>query len=675
MTFFVAAAIYDLTDPADSGQGSCEDLRTESVCVAAQSPLYYIERRCSWVPIDHEGYNGFYCRLRSYNQSWRSIIIAALIIHALSVPVLLILRSLLTKVVFRHTRVLSLKTVKELREGDDTPMQESLDLKFRIKAARDLELLKCKLFQHRLECCSSNSVSLEDFNRQWNLQEGTDEVEFFGRGFPTESSILRDLELTNRDAFEMHPRNSYRVDEEQFDSRLINILYRDFLDVTNRLILKEKWDRDHPRFSTVHRITRLLGLFGLVLVATMMSVYICYFAVRRDETVQTLWLWSCFVWFLLDFILICPFLVLYFEVFSPLRLDRSIQTIKDILVGVLSDTHSVPLEDEKKYPASPKNFNSVVFLLSAYRISQWNLKQSKVAKKISRMISQAPRHLIIESLQANNGKVCSEDAHSFPIMKERNWSTTGIYLSLYDLLRCMSDFYMILIPTTIRRCAEESVLVLASAMLVFGAIKWGESSYVLWMILPLSLVGASLIILVVVWLRYQHRSFRIGSLDDWSEESELGDVEENSTSPNHSDAKAFDILIKKAFLSDSSSENEVNDSDDESLEQNSSVNEGGAADGDGEEYRKNEDFDDDIDDIDDNDIDYDVVDEYTDDVPALLGSAMSPRNQLPISSLSERSGAGIFEYNDDIYDVTFSDDEMIEASLDYVDEVLRSAGN
>ena len=45
------------------------------------------------------------------------------------------------------------------------------------------------------------------------------------------------------------------------------------------------------------------------------------------------------------------------------------------------------------------------------------------------------------------------------------------------------------------------------------------------------------------------------------------------------------------------------------MEPNSSVNEGGAADGDGEEYRKNEDFDDDIDDIDDNDVDDDNDDD------------------------------------------------------------------
>ena len=102
--------------------------------------------------------------------------------------------------------------------------------------------------------------------------------------------------LANRDTFEMHPSNVHRVDQDNFDARLVNILYRDFLSVSDRITLKEKWDRDFPRMTTVNRLSRLLGLFGMVLMTTIMTVYICYFAYRRDEAVQVICsLILCFV--------------------------------------------------------------------------------------------------------------------------------------------------------------------------------------------------------------------------------------------------------------------------------------------------------------------------------------------------------------------------------------------
>ena len=87
-------------------------------------------------------------------------------------------------------------------------------------------------------------------------------------GFPTEASLLIDLEVTSENTYAMHPKKMSRVEIGNIDKHLVNILYRDLVPRRKHgIILKEKWERDNPRFTTVTRESRFFAVFFVLVVS------------------------------------------------------------------------------------------------------------------------------------------------------------------------------------------------------------------------------------------------------------------------------------------------------------------------------------------------------------------------------------------------------------------------
>lgn len=84
------------------------------------------------------------------------------------------------------------------------------------------------------------------------------------------TSVHHSIRLTaphTRIAVALRPPQISRIEADDIDRHLINVLYRDLVPRRKHgIILKEKWERDTPSFSTVSRGGRLLGVLFVVVV-------------------------------------------------------------------------------------------------------------------------------------------------------------------------------------------------------------------------------------------------------------------------------------------------------------------------------------------------------------------------------------------------------------------------
>jgi hypothetical protein len=205
----------------------------------------------------------------------RSIILSALISFLFTVPINWFVKTLLVEMVFKYTKKLS---------GDDIDSPSKIQQLMASKAINHLEILKSKLFNHRLTISSSLDVKI--FNATWNLVDDDLEVIFKSEGYPNEKSILKDLELVNSDTFTFHPRNISRIEKDNIGIFLVYMLYRDLLSRPHNLILKDKWERNNPRFSTTTIVWKFVGLIIILSIFLFVIVFISYFAINRDKYIN-----------------------------------------------------------------------------------------------------------------------------------------------------------------------------------------------------------------------------------------------------------------------------------------------------------------------------------------------------------------------------------------------------
>ena len=409
---------------------------------------------------------------------------------------------------------------------------------------------------------------------------------------------MKDFMITNKDTFEMYPRNLSRVDEEDSDARLTNVLYRDFLNTSARLTLKEKWDRDNPRMSTVDGVVRLLGLFCIITIATMMAVYICYFAFRREEAVQSLWLKTCLAWFALDIFFVCPFHVLYSEVIIPLQLSSEINEIRETLIQILAKAETPSASSMQG--RQKRKFNSIIFMFASYRISQWRMQSSEIASKISNLSSQAPGHLILKYIKSklNNDAKEYEDFWNFVPIR----GSFGIVARFRQLVSVFGGWYRIFmekckltIPISLRRSIEEGFALSVGVSLFYLHLKVAQVS-VIWIAIMYSIIVT---ICLVTLLYMQCNSSRENQI-----------LPEIDDTPSQRGVQAFNHVLDRLYAVDSTDSEEDRRRD---IDSHKSTKLTYGDDGDSDENKSN-----------------------------------------------------------DLYDVSFSDDEMVETSLGLLDKILNT---
>lgn len=404
MVFFTTALVYASSEPITTNP--CFAHKTVDACTSEASFLYSLEQRCAWTPtFEHTKIGiveGNYCKLRSPYQSFRSIAIAAVFAQLLALPLAWMMKILLVECVFKHTRKINVFT-KALPSSEGETQDEARGIwsnHIKAMAVKQLRLLKDNLFRYRLSLSSSSNITF--FNLMWNLKTH-DDIVFKPFGYPTENSLLIDLEFTNENTFAMHPRKLSRVEMSQMDLHLINTLYRDLVPRRKHgMILKEKWDRDHPRLKTVSRETRFWGLVAVLSIALCVSVYIVWFALSRDASAELLWLWTIFAWFVLDVFVKWPLYVLYTDVFVVCDVHIYTDMASQVLTRLFTRPHSID-QTTKPVALVTSQFNSLHFFCASSRASQWNIKKM-IASKIATISSQVPRHLILRDLKAEQSK-------------------------------------------------------------------------------------------------------------------------------------------------------------------------------------------------------------------------------------------------------------------------------
>merc|ERR1711871_1797244 len=255
----------------------------------------------------------------------------------------------------------------------------------------------------------------------------------------------------------MHPRNMCRAESADLDRHMMNMLYRDFLTHRQSLILKDKWDRNNPRFNTVSRSTRLLGLLCLMCLLILLVVYVSSFAINRNETLGELWLCTCFSWFLLDAFVVNPISVIIFDIVLPRSLYGPIQNIRAVLRKAFLET---PSRNDSSHGLSSNQFNSCPFLLSSFRVAQWN-KDSIVAQKILLLTSEVPVHHMLEEIKSKL------EGNRFDINVPTTRSSvrwwTSLYLRFIKYLDDWTVWYMSQLPYFIRSAIDEACITLVCA--------------------------------------------------------------------------------------------------------------------------------------------------------------------------------------------------------------------
>ena len=592
---FVNAAVYSITDNPDSdGQLDCFEFKSSEACLAPKNAFYSGESRCSWVTTSYQSYNGFYCHIRYASRSVRSIIIAAFVTYAFSIPIIYGLKWLLVEFIFKHTRGVSHKEVNKLRslgmedmekvenvsDGyDNTVDRMSIEDRLKSKVVDDLDTLKSKLFQHRMVLYAQAKESdLSNFEREWNLDHETkDKIRFNSLGFPTEESINIDLELINKMTLDMHPRMIGRVDAEGFDAKLMNILFCDALKSrTQKIVLMEKFERDIPRFTTVHGFTRLVALCTFMIVIIMMSVYILYFAMYREHLVESLWFWTCTCWIALDVLLVSPLIVLYAEVFTVRRLSRRTEEIRKVMMKIFTTAHKqhtytgksqrsfvefTPFDGDKHPTVKEREvhlevdahrgyFNSVHFMFASARIAHWNSKNSAVAKLVLSLKSQSPSHLIFTYLK-NAEKVNCRRGDDV-IVYRGWWFRFKQFMRMHHFtITYALGWYNYHVPMYMRRANEELIAVGISYGFLFVNFRIYDIGP-FWYIPFYVTFGGLFLIWIALSMPMMTLNMNITNDSQIIEEPSTSIQNTYNPAPENSNTYAFEELLNSLYNSDRS---------------------------------------------------------------------------------------------------------------------------
>jgi len=315
------------------------------------------------------------------------------------------------------------------------------------------------------------------------------------------------------------------VDKEEIDRLLLNVLYRDLRSRRGNLILKDKWERDNPRFITVTRHARAIGLLTITLVLMVMVVYVCYFAIEVDEPIELLWFWSLFVWFLLDFFIFSTLEVLYIEVYTPRCFSGSTDIIRSILFEIwCGKNRGSPSHGNTFNSNDLTRFNSLNFIFSSFRISGW-YKEFDIAKKISMLSSHMPPLLVLEGFLSKYGEV------------KVTTNYESIFAGVEIFFASAFVWYMEKISPSIRRSIDEFLIIvccLSVTVVYFSLLEAFGSQY----LIPAAVF--SLTIATIIFCRLVLLSFR----------KIIPDPEEQQTAPA---PMHFDAMLDHILNDDSSS--------------------------------------------------------------------------------------------------------------------------